>query len=231
MYHILTQRSHVLSTHDCRLLSRCEIGAVLVASMADSPFDGLVSPALGQTKLFAPLLQAVDPVLPSDACRRPRAPRALDAVLMKHQRCANAYPSCRERRRCRVTQRPRHHRHVGLLLTTYDYTAPAAIGTAFPLTLGQFGPLVSNGSCLAHVGEYLVECQVGKTYLYHVSRASIIPFFKGPTSLDTQERHKSRTQHIHRLPALWSPLRQRPLGTHWTSAETLLRCRPGPGCV
>ena len=125
--------------------------------MADGPFDGLVSPALGQMKLFAPLLRAADAVLAADACRCPRVPRALDTALMQRRRCANAYPSSCERRRCRVTQCPRHHRHSGRLLTTHEYTAPAAIGTEFAWTLGRFGPHVSYGSCLARVVKYLVD--------------------------------------------------------------------------
>ena len=211
---------------------RREIGAVLVASMADSPFDGLVRPALARTKLFAPLLRAADPVLAADACRRPRAPRALDAALIQRLRSANGYRSHSERRWCKVTQCPQHHRRGGRLLTAHEYTAPAAIGTAFAWTLGRLGPHVSYGSCLARVVKYLVECQVGKRYLYHVSRASIIPISKGRTtsgaSLDTRERHKSREQHMCTGYQIWSPWAKTTFGTHWTPAETLLRCCPGP---
>ena len=211
--------------------------------MADGAFAGPVSPASGWMKLFRSLLRAADPVLAADACRRPRAPRALDAALMQRRRSANEYPSRSERRWCRVTQCPQHHRRGGRLLTAHEYTAPAAIVTAFAWTLGRLGPHVSYGSCLARVVKYLVECQVGKRYLYQVSRASIIPLSKGRTtsgaSLDTRERHKSRERHRysvhgsrpHGSRATGSGPACGPkttFGTYWTPAETLLRCCPGP---
>ena len=121
--------------------------------MADGAFAGLVSPASGWMELFQSLLRAADPVLPLEACGRPRAPCALDAALSQRWRSANAYAGCRERRRRTVTLCRRHHRHGTGLLMAHECTAPAAIGSACAWILGRLGPHLLYGCSLERVGE------------------------------------------------------------------------------
>ena len=131
--------------------------------MADGAFAGPVSPASGWMKLFRSLLRAADPVQPPEACWRPRAPCALDTALTQRWRSANAYPSCRERRRRTVTQCRRHHCHGTGLLMGHEDMAPAAIGSACAWILGRLGPQPLYGCSLERVRECPVSVKSVKS--------------------------------------------------------------------
>ena len=81
--HVLGSYMRVLHTDFCGgRTPRCEIEPVLVASMATTLLEGLVSSALAGNELFESFFRAAGPCLLVEAWRDAGAPRAFDGTAL-----------------------------------------------------------------------------------------------------------------------------------------------------